>query len=125
MKKNEHSKKFDAKFNEAIALKNSNKLEESLKIFINLTHEYPEYFLSYVFIGLLYWDLKKLNEATGSFKKAIELNPNSQKASIGYFHLLWEQGKQDEAINELKRFLNNNEAKEHRKILEELENKSP
>lgn len=122
MKKENVSEIFKNKFNEALTLKNQNKLNDSLNMFINLSKEYPEHFIVYVFIGLIYWDLHKLNDASLAFKKAVELNPKSEKTSIGFFHLLWEQGNQIEALDEMKRFLKDNISKEYNFILEGINN---
>ena len=111
------SENFKNKFNAALTLKNQNNLTDSLKMFIELSKENPKHFMVYVFVGLIYKDLQKLDEASLAFKKAVELNPKSEKTSIGYFHILWELGNQFEALDEMKRFLKDNESEEYSSIL--------
>ena len=113
----EKDKIFDDAFNKALSLKNSNKLVESLEIFEQLLNQKSDYYLTYVMMGDIYWDLKNLDKAETLFRKAIELKPKSEKISLCYFHVLWEQGKEVEALDEMKRFLINNESQEYFEIL--------
>jgi len=72
-------------------------------------------------LGHIYWRMKDLEMAISSFRKATELAPRSERASVGLFHCLWEEGKQDEAIDEAKRFMTLSDSQDFREILEEIE----
>ena len=120
--KNENifDKSFEKNFNQALSLKNDNKLLEALKIFKQLESENTDYYMTFAMIGDIYWDLGKLDDAAQNFKKAVKLNPNSEKVSIAYFNVLWEQDKKNEALEEMKRFLTNNKSESYQKILNEI-----
>lgn len=122
MRKSKRPEKFKSKFNEAINLKNSGVLEDALELFKELVQEYPNDFLGHVFVGLTYRDLKKLEEASLYLKKATILKPDSERASLCYFHALWEQNKTEEAVVELKRFLKKNDSKELSSLLRDIVN---
>jgi hypothetical protein len=46
--------------------------------------------------------------------------PESEKISLGLFHCLWGRGKQEEALEEMRRFLTSADSEEYRLILENL-----
>lgn len=63
-------------------------------------------------------------EATGEiaaaiehFRKAVKLEPKSEQYSLGLFHILWEQGRREEALDETKRYMSLCESAEYGKII--------
>lgn len=65
--------------------------------------------------------LGHVDEAEQYFKTAVSLAPHSEKFSLGLFHCLWDQGKQIEALDEMKRFISGGgESADYREILSEL-----
>ena len=61
--------------------------------------------------------LGEVDEAERLFTQAISLSPKSEKISLGLFHCLWGRGKQNEALEEMKRFLSLADSDEYRLIL--------
>lgn len=51
------------------------------------------------------------------FQKAVKLAPKSELYSLGLFHILWEQGRREEALDETKRFISLCDSAEYRKIV--------
>lgn len=49
--------------------------------------------------------LGQVDEAESYFKHAVEFSAKSEKISLGLFHCLWQQGKEDEAFEEMRRFV--------------------
>ncbi len=111
---------FDENFNKALDFKNKNKHEEALSLFDKLKERKPNYYLIYIMIGDIYWEIGKLKEASEEFKKAVSLKPNSEKVSRAHFHVLWDQDKKIKALDEMKRFLKNNESEAYTEILKEI-----
>jgi Flp pilus assembly protein TadD len=66
--------------------------------------------------------LGEVDEAERLFKQAVSLSPRSEKVSLGLFHCLWGRGKQDEALEEMKRFLSLADSDEYRLILAAVSN---
>jgi predicted Zn-dependent protease len=58
-----------------------------------------------------------LGLALEHFRKAVSLAPKSERYSLGLFHLLWGQGRRDEALDETKRFMSVSDSDEYRKIV--------
>lgn len=74
--------------------------------------------------GYLAWYLSKSGrpvEAMEHARQAVELSPNSERASRVLFHVLWRDGRQDQAIEEIKRFLGVRESDDYASILKKWE----
>ena len=56
-------------------------------------------------LGDVQWEQNKTAEAVASFRRAVELAPNSELASLGLFHTLMESGDKQQAIAEMERFM--------------------
>src|SRR5271155_2616478 len=46
-----------------------------------------------------------LESALAHFQKAVNLAPKSEAYSLGLFHILWGQGRREDALDETKRFM--------------------
>jgi hypothetical protein len=60
------------------------------------------------------------------FRKLVRLSPCSETASLGLFHSLWSLGREDEALEEIKRFqvLTNFGRADYRTIIAEINEKT-
>ena len=72
-------------------------------------------------IGEINWHQGRLANAIRWFGKATQAAPQSELASLGLFHALWEADKEDLAIREMKRFLRVSDSAEYRTIQRDLE----
>jgi hypothetical protein len=71
--------------------------------------------------GLYLFDLRKPDIAERFYRRARELSPASEMASIGLFHALMGQLKVVEALNEMLGFLERNPAcEEYNQVLKEI-----
>jgi len=61
-----------------------------------------------------------ITPAIEHFREAVKLIPNSELYSLGLFHILWEQGRRDEAFDEMKRFTANADSIDYRTIVAEM-----
>jgi tetratricopeptide (TPR) repeat protein len=89
----------------AIALRNRGDLEGACEKFSLLIEEFPDYPAPYVFKGGILLRLDLLDEATGCFRKAVELRPRAELASLGLFHSLYNNDKDLRAFEEIRRFI--------------------
>ena len=71
-------------------------------------------------LGDVYWRLGRLKQAVQSFKRATELAPKSELASLGLFHILWESGKIERAKAEMKRYLAVGNSREYASMVPQL-----
>lgn len=74
----------------------------------------------YSVLGGIGRDLGQNEIALENFIKAAKLNPDSELASLGLYVTLTSIDKDQDAIEEMKRFLKNHQAKLYRDTLEEL-----
>ena len=112
--------KYEKKFERAIELRNSGDLDNALLILNELIREEPQYRFAYIIMGDIYWDMKEIDKSIDAFKQATILSPSSEKCSLGLFHVLWENGREDEALEEMKRFLKDYKSDEYSRILKEI-----
>lgn len=100
------------KMDHACKLYKEGNLEGSLPILNDIYNSHPKEPILVATLANLHWDIKKIVEAIELFHKAVDLDPNSEKISRGLFHILWEQGEEEDAVKELQRFINTNNASE-------------
>ena len=60
-----------------------------------------------IMLGGSYYNLEKYAEAEMVFERLILLEPGIGQFSIGLFNTLWRMNRQEEALEEIKRFLSN------------------
>lgn len=85
-----------------------------------LSDELPQSATVAIVLGDTYWDLGELDHALPWFLKAGDLKPSNELASLALFHCLWEMGRTDDAFDEMRRFLKDNDSDEYKQILEGL-----
>ena len=71
-------------------------------------------------LASLYFQVDKFDESAVFFKKAVDLSPASEVASLGLFHSLWSIGKKEEALKEMRRYLEISESEEYKNLLSEI-----
>lgn len=109
---------FKEQFKEIQVLKRKGEFEKALEKSKILLTKYPNSGLAFLQNGGLYKDIGKLDESIDSFKKAVEIFPNTEKISLCLFHVLWRKGLRFEALEEMKRYLTNNKSDEYTEILD-------
>jgi predicted Zn-dependent protease len=82
---NEQIKK---KFSAAVKFKEAGELKTAREMLIDLADEDPNSTAILAVLGDVYWDLKELEKAVSTFKRAIELAPTLEAVSLGLFHCL-------------------------------------
>src|SRR5258705_13696886 len=91
-------------FEGAINLRNNGKLENAIKKFLKIVAIHPNHPKIggvYTTLAGVYSDLNDYNNSLVNFKKATELNPKSELASLGLYVSYAELGRGEEAIGEL------------------------
>jgi len=95
----------------------SNKIDIAVNQLNELIAKYPKNGLLRAVLANNYWDLGILDKAEIEFNEAVKLYPKNEHCSLGFFHFLWEQDKQIEALDEIKRFLSIAKSAEYDEIL--------
>jgi tetratricopeptide (TPR) repeat protein len=112
--------KTDKLIEEAIALNNKKLYKEALAILHGIEPKYKESSTINGLIATAYYFAKEYLNSAAYYKKATELNPRSELASLGLFHSLWELKNYRHAYQEMERFLSSNEANNYKVTLKEL-----
>jgi predicted Zn-dependent protease len=104
MVENEDDPELAARFEAALALRDEGKLSESRQRLVELARDYPERWAVYLMLGHLEKRLGNLEGAGRGFRRATELKPEAEIASIGLFHVLYARGELAAAFDEMRRF---------------------
>jgi len=107
-------------FREAIKARDSNDYELAEKLLLSIAEQAQQFPTYHAVLGRVQWELKKLDSAIEAFHQAVRLTPNSEAVSLGLFHCLWEAGCTDDAFDEMKRFLVDNESVEYTQLLADI-----
>ncbi len=96
--------KLYREYEKALILRGEGNYRAAKDILSELAKESPESFLVHLVLGHCYWKLGEIESAENAFQNAVVLKPLRRLASLGLFHSLWDQGKHENALMELKRF---------------------
>jgi tetratricopeptide (TPR) repeat protein len=114
---------IDSMFDLGIELRDKGELRDSINVFSKILDDYPidkKTHGIYSVLGGVYADLGENDNALKNFRKATELNSKSELASLGLYVTLVELDKDEEAIQELIRYLKSNPADLYKDTLVEL-----
>ena len=114
---------IDKMFEAAIALRDEGHLKEAVLGFLAIITKFPhdsKIGLVHTILGGVYLDLKDYHNSSLSFKNGTRLNPKSELASLGLYLSYVKLDRDKEAINELKRYLDEYPANMYKDTLEEL-----
>jgi predicted Zn-dependent protease len=112
---------FKTRFERALDLLHSGDAASARRILCKLADQYPSDPAVFGMLAAAYRKLNDHHEAARCFKKATELSPNSELASLGLYHSLLRCGDVIGAKAEMRRFLARRPSEEYELILAELE----
>lgn len=106
------------------SLRDSGQLDIARKLLIALSKHDPKSPAIFSVMGDVCWEMGLQAEAANAFGRAISLAPTLEAASLGLFHCLWELGRYDEALREVKRFQSVSDSEDYHRIIGEINQKS-
>jgi len=112
--------KIEPEFNRALRLRDGGDWLGAAAIFEQLDVEHPNHPAILGVWGSIYFHLKDWQRALPLYQRTVSLSPESELASLGLFHSLWNVGKRKEALAEMKRFLSLKESEEYRQLIKEI-----
>jgi len=111
---------FKDRFKEAVDLKNQGRSADAEQILNDLLVISPASASVHALLADTLWDQGQLTQAIASFRKAVELAPKSEMASLGLFHTLLESGDREGAIAEMDRFLSLSDSEEYQALAQQF-----
>lgn len=81
--------------------------DEARMCLLEILKEDPTNKAALILLGGSYYSMEKYAEAEMVFERLILLEPGVGQFSIGLFNTLWRMDRQEEALEEIKRFLSN------------------
>lgn len=100
-------------------LRNGGETSASMNLLLDLANMYPEAKAVFVLLGDLYWKQDDLAHARSCFQKATEIDPQLEIASLALYHTLWSLDFKEDALEEMKRFLQCSHSSEYNRLLQE------
>ncbi len=119
--KNETRSDYKRRFEEAIRLRDSNRLDEAAVALRALTSDRSDRPEAALVLAELQLRQGYFRESTKLFSELVEMYPASEKASLGLFHSLWGIGRREDAVAEMRRYRADYESMEYRRLLRELD----
>lgn len=116
---------FKDRFQKAVDLKNQGRLHEAEQMFNDLLALNPASASVHALLADTLWDQGQLTQAIASFRKAVELAPKSEMASLGLFHTLLELSDREGAIAEMDRFRILSNSEEYQALAQQFGRQPP
>jgi predicted Zn-dependent protease len=113
-----HDEAFNTRFSEASVLRDKGEFSAAEIILRDLLELRPNEKAVWVVLGHLRWEQKDLHDAIECFRKAVVLDPVLELASLGLYHTLWSSGQKEEALEEMKRFIQVSHSEEYDRLLQ-------
>ncbi len=107
-----------AALTEAKNQKRQGESSAAMDLLKDLADMYPTEKVVFILLGHLYWEEDDLIHAQCYFQKATELDPSLEVASLGLYHTLWSSGLREEALEEMKRFIQISRSDEYDSLLQ-------
>lgn len=97
--------KIEETIQKAKELVDASQHDEARMCLLEVLKEEPTNKAALIMLGGSYFDMEKYAEAEMVFERLILLEPGIGQFSIGLFNALWRMNRQEEALEEIKRFL--------------------
>lgn len=110
----------DDEFQEALRLRDSGKLSESVEILSRLAKGPDATATVFLILGQVWGDLNHPLVAVEAFRIATQMKPRAELASLGLFHALWKVGRTEEAFCEMRRFLILADSPEYKQLIADM-----
>lgn len=99
------SQNIEQTLDQARTLLQTGKSEEARLQLLELLKQEPDNQAALLMLGGSYFGSEKYQEAEMVFERLILMEPGRGEFSIALFNTLWKQGRKDEALEEIKRFM--------------------
>ena len=94
-------------------------LDAAVRHLLALTEEFPAAASLHGYVALFLSRAGRLGEAIEHGRRATQLSPRSEKASLVLFKALWTDGRRMEALDEMKRYLALRPSTEYTRMIRE------
>ena len=117
---------FRREFETAVALREAGDAVAAMKILESIEAASRQHLNYWLVVGYTKKQLDDFEGAERAFREAVSLRPESELASRGLFHCLWNNGRsgdadaEERALQELGRFLSIADSEYYREIVQEL-----
>ena len=96
---------IDQKLKNARSLSEAGQHQDARMNLLDVLQEEPEHQTALIMLGGAYFAMEKHSEAEMVFERLVLMDPRAGKFSIALFNTLWKMERREEALEEMKRFL--------------------
>ena len=111
---------INTEFDKALSLRDDVNMECAISILKELGDRYQDRPVIFVMIGFLLSEIEEYEQAISCSNRAVLLYPHSKRASLLLLHCLWDIGINEDALEEMKRFLKIENCEDYNIILEDI-----
>jgi tetratricopeptide (TPR) repeat protein len=111
---------LDKELQQAIDLYRARRPDEAVSRLQRLSVAFPREARLWGYLGFLNKQQGRLAAAIRCFRRAVNISPRSEKASLGLFHSLWRAGKANLAFDEMRRFMKTGEPRQYLQLLRDM-----
>jgi tetratricopeptide (TPR) repeat protein len=103
--------------NEAINHAANDQYSVAVELLTNIAREFPRASSVHGYLAWFLMEMGRHEEAIEHSQNAVGLSPESERASLIHFHVLWKTGRHMEALDEVKRFLSIRPSEEYTNMI--------
>jgi Flp pilus assembly protein TadD len=117
---NSNNQRYRDSLDQAIKLRRKGQWKRSIELLQQVLQRRPNSAAAHGYLACIYFERSDFDRATNEFRTTAELNPRSEKASLGLFHSLWRSNRKMEVVAEMRRFLSISDSVEYGRLLHDL-----
>ena len=107
--------------NKARVLAEAGNAEASRQALLDVLKQQPDNQTALVMLGGSYFISGMLNEAEMVFERLVLLSPGFGQASIALFNTLWKSNRKEEALEEIRRFMQHADHEKEHEIIQQYQ----
>lgn len=112
---------IEQSLNKARVLAEAGNAEASRQALLDVLKQQPDNQTALVMLGGSYFISGMLNEAEMVFERLVLLSPGFGQASIALFNTLWKSNRKEEALEEIRRFMQHADHEKEHEIIQQYQ----
>ena len=114
------AQKLDALLQLAVDDDQAGRLPQAIDRLAEQADAFPKAPRLWGYLGFLHGENGDPKSAARAYRRTTEPSPRSELASVGLFHSLWRSKRADAAFDEMRRFVQRNDAPRYRELLRDM-----
>lgn len=95
---------IETELSRGIELRRAKDLSGAISVYEGVDKAAPDNSMNLHMLAHAYWEAEQYDNGYEAYKRLVVLSPESESATIGFFHCAWALGEYNEAMAEVSRF---------------------